>query len=512
MKRSYLWIIAGLLTVVGLGLFLYKAYFLGFPIRQDMSVLVWNIEARVTFTAQDEPVKVSMLVPTGSSRFAVMDESFISSGYGILVSTEERNRKARWSIRKASGKQNLYYKAIVRSIRTGASLPDDGPPSPVEAGFQGPVREAALSLLQEVKSKSADTASMVSELIKTLNEQPARSQVKALLGENPRIEKKIEMAVRLLSLQGIVARSVHGIRLQEETFDFSRNIPLIHWLEIYEKKKWTSFNPVSGRAAIPSDWLGWWRGNQNPVSIEGGEKLKVSVSISPRIEDAILAAMEISSVSKPLILRFSLFSLPVSTQAVYRILLMIPLGALLLALMRNVVGINTFGTFMPVLIGLAFRETGLGTGIILFLVVVTMGLVVRFWLERLKLLLVPRLTAILIVVVLLMAALSVITNDLGLHKGLSVALFPMVILTMTIERISIVWEERGPGEAISSGLGSLLTAVMAYLVMNSKLLEHLVFVFPELLLVILGLTLLLGRYAGYRLMDLYRFRNLARSQ
>jgi hypothetical protein len=50
---------------------------------------------------------------------------------------------------------------------------------------------------------------------------------------------------------------------------------------------------------------------------------------------------------------------------------------------------------------------------------------------------------------------------------------------------------------------------MAFVVMNVKLLEHLVFVFPELLLVILAGTLLLGRYSGYRLADLYRFRALA---
>jgi len=77
--------------------------------------------------------------------------------------------------------------------------------------------------------------------------------------------------------------------------------------------------------------------------------------------------------------------------------------------------------------------------------------------------------------------------------------------------MSIVWEETGPREAVYAGLGSLVTAVAAYIVMNIKFLDHLFFVFPELLLVLLGLTLLLGRYSGYRLMDLLRFRNLARS-
>lgn len=509
MKTSQIWFIAIGLVVVGLGLFAYKVYFLGFPVRPNTSVQVWNIEARVTFDARNEPVKVSLLVPTGSSRFAITGESFISTGYGLLVSTEERNRRATWSIRKASGKQNLYYQATVRAVRTVVSPPDDEPPGVVDPGFRGPALEAAKALLSEVKARSADAVTMVSALLRKLNEQPPSPHVKVLIGEQAKAEKKMEIAVRVLALDGIVARSVHGIKLQEERFEFSKNIPLLHWIEIYQKKKWIAFNPVSGRPSVPSDWLGWWRGKQNPVEVEGGDRVRVRVAVSPRLEEALLAAMGTNSLTKPLIMRFSLFSLPVSTQNVYRVLLMIPVGAFLLALARNVIGINTFGTFMPVLIGLSFRDTGLGTGIILFTIVVALGLTVRFWLERLKLLLVPRLTAILTVVVLLMGVLSVITNDLGLHRGLSVALFPMVILTMTIERMSIVWEERGPREALSAGLGSLVTAVGAYIVMNIKLLDHLVFVFPELLLVVLGLTMLLGRYSGYRLMDLIRFRNLA---
>ena len=146
----------------------------------------------------------------------------------------------------------------------------------------------------------------------------------------------------------------------------------------------------------------------------------------------------------------------------------------------------------------------------MFTVVVALGLVTRFYLERLKLLVVPRLAAVLIVVVLLIVALSILTHSLGIHRGLSLALFPLVILTMTIERMSIVWEERGAAESLLSGLGSIFAAALAFVVMNNKFLEHVFFVFPKLLLVLLAATLLLGRYAGYRITDLYRFKALAR--
>jgi hypothetical protein len=167
---------------------------------------------------------------------------------------------------------------------------------------------------------------------------------------------------------------------------------------------------------------------------------------------------------------------------------------------------------MPILIALAFRETRLIWGIVLFSSLVAIGLTIRFYFERLKLLLVPRLASLLIVVVLIMTFMSILSHKLGLERGLSVALFPMVIMTMTIERMSIVWEERGAAEALQQGFGSLVVAAVAYLVMINRYVEHFFFVFPETLLILLAATLLLGRYTGYRLWELFRFREFTREQ
>ena len=45
--------------------------------------------------------------------------------------------------------------------------------------------------------------------------------------------------------------------------------------------------------------------------------------------------------------------------------------------------------------------------------------------------------------------------------------------------------------------------------MNFDYLQHLFFVFPELILCVLAATILLGRYTGYRLLELKRFKALA---
>jgi hypothetical protein len=44
--------------------------------------------------------------------------------------------------------------------------------------------------------------------------------------------------------------------------------------------------------------------------------------------------------------------------------------------------------------------------------------------------------------------------------------------------------------------------------MSNRYVEHLTFNFPELLITLLGVILLLGKYTGYRLSELYRFREM----
>jgi len=105
---------------------------------------------------------------------------------------------------------------------------------------------------------------------------------------------------------------------------------------------------------------------------------------------------------------------------------------------------------------------------------------------------------------------GLVSDQIGTETGLSVSLFPMVIISMVIERMSIVWEERGAATSIREGVGSLAIAALAYLIMSADLLSYWVTVFPEINLVVLGLIIALGRYTGFRLTELSRFRQLAK--
>lgn len=498
--------LGAILAVTGVALFVFKWLVLGYPLTPGARTEVWDVEVRVRFVANDNPVKVALLIPSSIYPYSITDENFVSHGYGLMTTRSNSNRKAVWSIRNASGTQSLYYRALIQRVELQQQVNTTlrKPQEPDAVNMPESHLLAAKALLAEVRAHSADPNTLIGNLLLRLRTPGSDTNTALLVGAKADTVRRINAAIQVLALDRIPARIVRGIRLESAGSD----VPVVPWLQAYDGKQWHYFDPDTGEATVPADFLVLWRGPGELVHISGGQNLNIAVSVRPGEQAATHAAAARSDIISPQLSRLSLLSLPVQTQEVYRILLLIPVGALLLVISRNLIGIKTFGTFMPVLIALAFRETELLWGLVLFVFVVSIGLIVRFYLERLRLLVVPRLAAILTVVVMLMALISVFSNMLGIERGLSVALFPMVILTMTIERMTIVWEEQGSAEAMRQGVGSLVVASLAHLVMSYSGLRHLIFMFPELLLVVLAALLLLGRYSGYRLTELFRFRAL----
>jgi hypothetical protein len=493
-----------MLALIGVSLCYYKVTRLGLPLFPTERADVWTVEARIEFKPRrDISVKAQLFIPRAPLGYTVVDENFVSSNYGLTTEDDGLRRSAQWAVRKASGYQVLYYRLHLARDPIPAQAPPAPPPAPVVAPeYPEMIRSAVKAVIDEARSKSADNLSLGRELLMRLNASAPDANVSLLHQDMQTPEQWVGRIIDILAGAGIPARMAHILRLM----DGARHAALTPWLEIYAGEEWQALNPQTAEPGVPREAIVWHVGSEPALDVSGGKNAKVEYSVTRHSQEMTQVAERRARQMGSRLMEFSLFSLPVQTQNVYRVLMAVPIGAFLIVVLRNVVGVKTFGTFMPILIALAFRETKLLWGVTLFTLVVALGLAIRFYLEYLKLLLVPRLASVLTIVIMLMAAVSLLSHKLGLDRGVSVALFPMVIMTMTVERMSLVWEELGPQEALYQGLGSLLVASFGYLLMSSRLLSHLAFVFPELLLVVLAATLLLGRYTGYRLTELWRFR------
>jgi len=507
MEQRYVFVLAALLTAIGMAVFFYKWQVLGFPVTENQETPVWTVEAAVSFDSGPGSIRAQLRIPTLTPGFRMLNENSVSRGYGYGTPFGDDGRIAEWTTRRADGRQTVYYRVTVYEDKK-VDESDTTPPFPPMPVIREPMNTAVQVLVEYARERSADTASLTSEVLRRLNDPSPDANVELILSDVDNAADFVAAVSEILASARIPSRVVHGFPLSER----QRGANLVSWLEVHDGDRWRYFNPVTGEESLPKQFLVWWRGNAPLINVEGGSNVQVAFAIQENHLDAVAIAETQSAHRGGSAVDFSLYSLPIRTQSVYSVLLMIPIGAFIMVIMRNMIGVDAFGTFMPVLIALAFRETKLFWGVILFTLLVTLGLTIRFLLDRLRLLLVPRLSAVLIVVVMLMLFISMTSHRMGLEMGLSVALFPMVIIAMTIERMSVVWEERGAADALRAGVGSLFVAIAAYIFMGMKWLEHLIFTFPELLLIVLAVVLLAGRYTGYRLTELRRFRELVKDK
>lgn len=517
MKRTQLLIIVCVLIASSLGVFFYKVTQLGFPVVPDLDSDTWTIESKVSFTGRGDPVTLRLALPESQGQFSVVDETFIASGFGIETTTDATGRRAVFERRAQDGSAVVFYRAKLISIdrRIGSSEFDPEPEA--VSDYRRSERRQAIrdnatpllvaldSVLTEALEKSAGERSFITQLAR-LSANTGDDRITTIIeGGPPDIDNASNRLVFLLNAAGTPARLVQGVILDSDT----RRAPLESWVEYWLNGEWISAEALTAERLDDSRALPIVYDGAPIVDGEGFRRLGVSWSVARNFESQLVRAMERGEEYAPWVNATSLLSLPIDLQLVFRVLLLIPLGALIIVVLKQVIGMPAFGTFMPILIALAFRETSLFTGMILFVGIVAVGLLLRAYFNQLQLLLVPRLAAVLIIVTFLMMVIALVGEASGIQTGLSISLFPLVIITMTIERMSLTWEEDGAKDALKKAVGSLAGAVPGYWILTNEYIEHVAIVFPELLLIVLAIVLLLGRYTGYKVTEFFRFRVLA---
>ena len=503
-SRAPFYTIVSALVLFGLGSAWLRHDHMEIPLLPGEQKPVWLIEARIDFEATGEPVTARLGLPDNPPGFRSVTEQAAAPGYGYSVVSENGVRRGEWSKRGAIGLQTIYYKSqFIEGINKVTSEPILEEPEVRRVDWDGSSLEtAAQQVLDVAWAKSSSPQSLARELIKQLNSESLDQNTALLLSAET--DKSI-LLERLINQARIPARPALGLYLQ----DARRHQSLTRLVQVFDGETWVLFDPFTGQQGVPQNLLLWHTGSESILDVAGGKRSRVSFSM---IHQTVPALDLVKSETDSIFGRLSIQHLPIEEQSMFKLLLLLPVGALVVVFMRIIIGLKTSGTFMPILIALAFLQTSLVLGLLSFILVVAMGLVLRTYLSRLNLLLISRIATLVVLVIFIISALSLIGYQMGLNTGMTITFFPMIIIAWTIERMSILWEEEGPKEVMVQGGGSLLVAVLAYTLMQFPIIGHLTFNFPELNFVCLALIMMMGQYTGYKLSELRRFRAMVANQ
>jgi PKD repeat protein len=194
------------------------------------------------------------------------------------------------------------------------------------------------------------------------------------------------------------------------------------------------------------------------------------------------------------------------------LILAIPFITFIIAFARQVIGISTFGVYTPTVLALTFLILGIYFGLGALLIVVLVSYILRLMFRKIELLYIPRLSLALSAISLSLLAIIWFLLRFGSPIAIPLAIFPMIVMSTMSEKFTAAQSEEGLRGALFGAFETILVAVAAYYFVIWASFSNILMSLPELILIPLVGSILLGKFTGLRLTEYFRFRALFKGQ
>ena len=507
-----------MLILMGLKLFVWNYSFESLVPQSS-----YRVHLHMSFTGNGDDVVVRTFLPGDTDRQSILEELITAPELNFSREISSSYVRGDWTQFNAVGPYNID---VSYSVRPRAVEYEIAPDLALLSSYPEQFRDYIMptdviqvndpSIVAAVKDLVGNSDNLLFALsaifnyVDELGSKPFKGTTDALtalkLGEAS-CNGKSRLFVAMTRQLGIPSRLVGGLILTAGSKRTSHQ-----WAEVYIGGYWVPFDTLNGHfAKLPENYVSLYRGDKVLFSHSRniGFDYNFNISISNVTNIRLAGFLDSRSWNLYRVIK-SLLDNGVSLR-ILQFLLVIPFGVLFVVLFKNVVGLRTFGTFLPALMAMAVQETGILQGLLAFLLVLGVTVLLRYPLDKLGLLHTPKLAVMMIVVIfslILVSFLARIWELEGLTALNSTTLFPVAILTLTAERIALTISEEGMSAMLRTLIQTIIVITVCYLVMSSVALQSLVLAFPELLLGVIAIDLWIGSWIGIRIMEFYRFRGL----
>lgn len=512
----------GALLIIPAILIAYKLLVLDYRMEDLIPDTSYHVSVSMSIDGHGDDVEISTFLPKSDERQNISEETQVSGIFTYDIQSTALNRRITWRSPEAKGKERVRYDFVVQARRVRFEIPKSikipqSYPKTLQAYLQpekgvpvfDPVITQAIDdILPQRDMPILDVLMRIhrylQDELKNKNFSGYTDAITAYKLGEASCNGKGRLFVAMARQLNLPARSVSGLIMKTGSKRTSHQ-----WVEVYVNGYWVPFDTINDHfAEIPANFVTLYYGDEvlfrhsSNVNFQYmftmTKRMVAKASLKENIGDSVL---NIANVYK------TFEDIGVS-QNLLRIILMIPFGALVTVIFRNVIGLETFGTFLPALIASAAKDTGLWWGMIGFVLVIVMTALVRRAMDWLQLLHSPKMAILLTTVVMIILGATVISTNLGYTQLAHLSLFPIAILAITAERFALYEAEQGLWKSVKVTVATLVVVAAAYAVMGSQFLQSMVMAFPEILLIIIALNLWLGKWIGMRLSEFIRFRKL----
>lgn len=189
------------------------------------------------------------------------------------------------------------------------------------------------------------------------------------------------------------------------------------------------------------------------------------------------------------------------------LLLMLPVILTIIAFLKQVVGVTTFGLYTPAVITLSLVALGWKIGLVFLAVILLAGYATRAVMKRYRLLYIPKMAIILTVISIVLLIVLAVAAAFGITLAPD-TIFILLIMTTLSEEFMSVKAELGLRSAIFAVGETVMVSLICFSIVQWSVLKTLIIAYPDIIILTLIANVFLGRWTGLRLSEVVRFQEI----
>lgn len=498
--------IAMILFIVGLVLlFIHYLFLRGQQVHNDEN---WLITLDMTHTVKKAGTIISIQPPYESNNIRLIGRNIKHAG--LHITPPIRNAISKRAIRLRANQPGVYQAEIVYSLQF-SELAHFYEALPEKLNTQKrqffladnewlqlniPALEVKLSDIGVYEVGQDKMVELIFKFVRQLsNNNPSsfRHVSNILATHSANYRERALLMVALCRKAGIPSRIITGFELKDNP-----SSDLDYWVEVYVDDRWTSYHPGLGyQNNLPVNYVAFDKQGDGIVS--GAIKAStlnakdyvfthdISIERQPvNLHGANVTRSEWQQI-------FMLDRLSSDTRESLSLLMLLPLGALFCASIRQIAGLHSYGIFTPTILALAMTYAEIETTALILIITLTLVYFGRPTYHH-EVSRTPRLSIIFTLVATSMVIGVSILDYFSLVTDGHLVLLPIVIITSLIDRFFSTLEARGSQIAFIRLVWTSILTISVLPILQLSWLGGLILRYPEIHLFTLSMLILVSVY------------------
>ncbi|MEI7604042.1 MAG: 7TM domain-containing protein [bacterium] len=194
------------------------------------------------------------------------------------------------------------------------------------------------------------------------------------------------------------------------------------------------------------------------------------------------------------------------------LILMLPIIAMLVVSARHILGLKSFGMYVPIIATYALATLGFKIGLVLILYLAAIGLVTRYSISILRIHYLSRLSLVIgVSTIASLVFIYILTIIDPLAAYAQQGALSIVLVISFAETFVSTEIQKGSRTALYLFAETIVIAVLGSLLIRWDFMRNLLLDFPYIIIVTILLNVIIGKWKGLRLSEMWRFRTIKKS-